>query len=100
MTTQSLAYRVGSALGVIARALLHARKPGIRWMKRGLVLGGLFWVFIANLAWIMGITMSILAFIGVAYIVAKADYQFSPDSAPGGYDVLGQPLDEWGNPVD
>lgn len=63
MTTQSLAYRVGSALGVIAGALLHARKPGVRWIKRALVVGLLLWVVVANFSWLVSslLTLGCLA---------------------------------------
>lgn len=59
MTAQSLAYRVGSALGVIAGALLHARKPGVRWTKRALVLGVFLWVVVVNFSWIVSSLLTI-----------------------------------------
>lgn len=59
MTTQSLAYQVGSALGLIAGTLLHARKPSVRWIKRALVLGVFLWVVLANFSWIVSSLLTI-----------------------------------------
>lgn len=73
MTTRTVAYRLGTTAGLLARVVLHARNPAVRWVKRAVVVGGLLWLVAANAAWIVGTVMTIGAFGLLLWAIGRGD---------------------------
>ncbi|MGE8113807.1 hypothetical protein [Pseudomonas sp. NPDC086566] len=99
-TNTSIAFRVGQALGGLARFWLHDQNPTLRWLKRASVVVFLALVAYNSFSWLVSVMLTVLALgLGVA-MLTKMDISQTPSQdrdAPYGRDAFGAPLDSWGD---
>lgn len=102
---RSIAFRLGRALGTLARFCVHDRNPSLRWVKR-VVVFSLIVVLLANsISWIISSMLTVGCFVLGIYAFSKVDLDqvdfFAEDKdAPYGRDVFGTPLNFWGKRED
>ncbi|MDZ4020574.1 hypothetical protein [Pseudomonas sichuanensis] len=102
----SIAFRLGRALGCVARFCMHDVNPTVRWVKR-VVLAMVIALILANsISWIMSVLLTVISLTLGLYALSKVDLGkielFSEDKeAPYGRDgVMGCPLNMWGERTD
>lgn len=107
-TKHSIAFRLGRALGGVARFCMHDRSIVLRWIKRALVGTILLAVLVSSFSWLASaaIWVGIIALAAYGYRSpgqAWTDEEWESFQAPYGRDVLGRPLTVRGdveNPYD
>lgn len=109
MTTSakhSIAFRLGRALGGVARVCMHDVNPTVRWVKRA-VLATMIAVILANsISWLMSVMLTLISLTFGLYALSTANLDkaelFTEDKeAPYGRDgVMGCPLNMWGERTD
>ena len=102
----SIAFRLGRALGGVARFCMHDLNPTVRWVKR-VVLAMVIALILANsISWLMSVLLTVISLALGLYALSKADLDkvdmLSEDTeAPYGRDgVMGCPLNMWGERTD
>lgn len=101
----SIAFRLGRAMGTLARFCLHDRNPKIRWVKRVIFVGPLLLLVVSNVSWILSSILTAISLVAGIYAFSKIDSDeidfFATDAqAPYGRDVFGVPLSFWGKRED
>lgn len=100
----SIAFRLGRAMGSVARFCLHDLNPTFRWVKR-VVLAMVIALILANsISWLMSVLLTVISLALGLYALSKIDLDkvelFSEDQeAPYGRDVFERPLDSYGRSV-
>lgn len=92
----SIAFRLGRALGALARFGMHDRNPTLRWVKRATV-ATIIVIFLANsISWILStlitaisLMLGIYAFSKVNFAVDDVDF-FKPDEHRGSIPMQGE----------
>ncbi|WP_153786079.1 hypothetical protein [Pseudomonas sp. EMN2] len=109
MTTaakHSIAFRLGRALGHVARVCMHDVNPTVRWVKRAVLAMVVVLILANSISWIMSVLLTIISLTLGLYALSKVDLDkvelFSEDrEAPYGRDgVMGCPLNMWGERTD
>lgn len=84
----SIAFRLGRALGSVARFCLHDRNPKVRWIKRAIVLIVSGAVLVNSFSWILSALLTTIS-LGIGlYAFSKVDT-----------DSLGSPV-EFTSPIE
>ncbi|OAI93448.1 hypothetical protein [Pseudomonas putida] len=103
---RSIAFRLGRALGGVARFFMHDMSPTLRWVKR-LFLAAVIVLILANsISWVMSVLLTAISLTLGLYALSKVDPDkvelFSEDKeSPFGRDgVMGCPLNMWGERTD
>lgn len=104
---RSIAFRLGRALGGVARFFMHDMNPTLRWVKR-LFLAAVIVLILANsISWVMSVLLTVISLtLGLYALSKKVDLDkvelFSEDKeAPFSRDgVMGCPLNMWGERTD
>ncbi|MGP4958419.1 MULTISPECIES: hypothetical protein [Pseudomonas] len=107
MTTaakRSIAFRLGRALGSVARFFMHDINPTVRWVKRVFLATVIALILANSISWVMSVLLTVFSLTLGLYALSKIDLGkvelFSEDEeAPYGRDVFERPLDSYGRSV-
>lgn len=69
----SIAFRLGRALGHVARFCLHDRNPKTRWVKRVVFVGPLFFLVVSNISGILSTILTAVSLVAGIYTLSKVD---------------------------
>lgn len=108
MTTaakRSIAFRLGRALGSVARFCMHDRNSKVRWVKRAVLAAISLVVLLNSLNWLASVAIWIGTIALAVYGYrspgkAWTDDEWERFEAPYGRDIYGTPVDIWGRPLD
>ncbi len=101
----SIPFRLGRALGTLARFCMHDRNPKVRWVKRVIFVGPLLFLVVSHVGWILSTILTVISFVAGIYAFSKIesheiDFFENDTQAPYGRDVFGAPLNFWGKRED
>lgn len=107
MTTaakHSIAFRLGRALGSMARFFVHDMNPTVRWVKRVFIATVIVLILANAMGWILSVLLTVISLALGLFALSKVDINkaelFSEDEeAPYGRDVFERPLDSYGRSV-
>lgn len=77
MTTaakHSIAFRLGRALGTVARCCLHDRNPRVRWVKRVIFVGPLLFLVASNISSILSSILTTVSLVAGIYALSRIDF--------------------------
>ena len=100
----SIAFRLGRALGGVARFCMHDVNPTVRWVKRAVLTMVITLILANSISWLMSVLLTVISLTLGLYALSKVDLGkvelFSEDeAAPYGRDVFERPLDSYGRSV-
>lgn len=107
MTTaakHSTAFRLGRALGSLARFGMHDRNPTLRWVRRLVIATVIVLVLASTINWILSVLLTAFSLVLCLYALSKVEFcnaeLFSErEEAPYDRDVFERPLDSYGRSV-
>ncbi|WP_156329589.1 hypothetical protein [Pseudomonas sp. 250J] len=100
----SIAFRIGRALGGVARFCMHDVNPKVRWVKRTVLAMVIAFILASSISWLMSVLLTVVSLTLGLCALSKVDLGkvelFSEDeAAPYGRDVFERPLDSYGRSV-
>ncbi|MQG92620.1 hypothetical protein [Pseudomonas sp. MN1F] len=100
----TIAFRLGRALGGVARFCMHDLNPTVRWVKRAVLAMVITLILASSISWFMSVLLTVFSLTLGLYALSKVDLGkvelFSEDEeAPYGRDVFERPVDSYGRSV-
>lgn len=100
----SIAFRLGRALGGVARFCMHDVNPTVRWVKRAVLALVIALILANSISWLMSVLLTVTSLTLGLYALSKVDLGkvdllSEDEAAPYGRDVFERPLDSYGRSV-
>lgn len=70
----SIAFRLGRALGGVARFCMHDRNMVLRWIKRVIFVGPLLFLVVSNVSWVLSTVLTTILLVVAIYVFSKMDF--------------------------